>query len=107
MKVSPYMPDEEICRRYRQSIDRGEQIQILAELNCVPREEIIRTLVRNGEKVRLPLPTRGKKRNTEMTDKEYTAALFHRLDVLDREIAKREREYREIVAVMQGGIFSA
>lgn len=49
MTASPYMAENEICRRYRQSIDRGEQIQILAELNCVPRQEIIRILVHNGE----------------------------------------------------------
>ena len=48
MTASPYMAENEICRRYRQSIDRGEQIQILAELNCVPRQEIIRILVACG-----------------------------------------------------------
>jgi len=45
----------------------------------------------NGEQVRLPLAAKGKKRTTELTDEEYAAALFRRLDVLDREISKRER----------------
>lgn len=96
------MTEGEICRQYRSAKDRGNQLQILADLNCVPRLEIIKILMRNGEQVRLPLAAKGKKRTTELTDEEYTAAMFRRLDVLDREIFKREKEYREIVAVMGG-----
>lgn len=96
------MTEGEICRQYRSAKDRASQLQILADLNCVPRLEIIKILMHNGEQVRLPLAAKGKKRTTELTDEEYTAALFRRLDVLDREISKREREYREIVAVMGG-----
>lgn len=95
------MTEGEICRQYRSAKDRASQLQILADLNCVPRLEIIKILMHNGEQVRLPLAA-NKKRTTELTDEEYTAALFRRLDVLDREISKREREYREIVAVIGG-----
>lgn len=97
-----YMTEGEICRIYRHAKDRGEQIQILAELNCTGRDKIIRILIRNGEHVRIPLPTRGKPRKRELTDKEYFAALFKRLDVLDAEIARRENEYRDILAVIEG-----
>lgn len=96
------MTEGEICRQYRSAKDRASQLQILADLNCAPRLEIIKILMHNGEQVRLPLAAKGKKRTTELTDEEYAAALFRRLDVLDREISKREREYREIVTVMKG-----
>lgn len=79
------MTEGEICRQYRSAKDRASQLQILADLNCVPRLEIIKILMHNGEQVRLPLAAKGKKRTTELTDEEYTAALFRRLDVLDRE----------------------
>lgn len=38
----------EICRAYRLAKDRTKQIQIMAELNGVSKEEIIKTLVRGG-----------------------------------------------------------
>lgn len=97
-----HMTDGEICRNYHGAKNRSEQIQILADLNCTGRDEIIRILIKNGERVRIPLPTRGKPRKQEMTDKEYCAALFKRLDMLDVKIAKLENEYREIVAVLKG-----
>lgn len=96
-----HMTDGEICRNYRGAKNRSEQIQILAELNDTGRDKIIRILLQNGEKVRIPLPSRGKPRKQEMTDEEYYAALFNRLDVLDVKIAKLEREYRDIVAVLK------
>lgn len=97
-----YMTEGEICRTYRLSKDKGEQIQILADRNCTSRAEIIGILVRGGEKVRITLPSRGKKRTRELTDAEYYKALFKRLDVLDEQIAQRENEYREIVAAIKG-----
>lgn len=96
------MTESEICRLYRHAKDRGEQVQILAELNRTKRAEIIAILLRNGEKVRLTIPTRGKPRKQEMTDEEYFKALFKHLDFLDEQIAKMENEYRDIVAVIKG-----
>lgn len=42
------MTNEEICVRYRQAKDKGEQVQFLAELNDCPVERIIGILVANG-----------------------------------------------------------
>lgn len=64
------MTEGEICRQYRSAKDRVSQLQILADLNCVPRLEIIKILMHNGEQVRLPLAAKGKKRTTELTDEE-------------------------------------
>lgn len=96
------MTDSEICRMYRQAKDKGTQIQILAELNATSRDAIIKILLTNGEQVKLPLPRRGKRRNKELTDKQYYNALLRRLDVLDVQIAKAEGEYRMILAVLEG-----
>lgn len=97
-----YMTDGEICRDYHNAKDRSEQIQILADRNVTSRDKIIKVLLRNGEKVMIPLPRRGKRRKREMTEKEYYRALFKRLDYLDAVIAKAESEYRDIVAVIKG-----
>lgn len=43
------MTEGEICRQYRSAKDRASQLQILADLNCVPRLEIIKILMHNGE----------------------------------------------------------
>lgn len=50
------------------------------------RNEIIRILVKNGEK----LPSR------------VINQLYKRLDVLEAQISEREKEYREIVRALKG-----
>lgn len=72
---------------YREARNKNTQLQILAELNGVSRNEIIRILVKNGEK----LPDR------------VINQLYKRLDVLEAQICEREREYREIVKALNGG----
>ena len=44
------MGECEICNRYRHAKHKGEQLEILAELNDVPRHKIIGILLENGEK---------------------------------------------------------
>lgn len=80
------MTEKEICRSYRGAKHKGQQIQILAELNSVKNLEIIKILVRNGEK--LPAST--------------VNTLFKRLDKLDMQILELEREYKEIAAALKG-----
>lgn len=80
------MTDREICSIYRWAKNKSEQLQILADLNCVREIEIIRVLVRNGEK--LPLKELKK--------------LYKRMDILNAQISEREKEYREIVQALSG-----
>lgn len=46
--MSLAMSNEEICVRYRQAKNKGEQVQVLAELNDCPIERIIGILTANG-----------------------------------------------------------
>lgn len=81
------MTEREICTMYREAKNRNAQLQIMAELNNVSRNEIIMILVRNGEKL----------------SSRVIEQLFRRLDTLDAQIHEREKEYREIVKVLSGG----
>ena len=92
----------EICRNYRYAKNKAEQVQILAELNAIDRGKVIDILIQGGEKVRIPVP--GKKSRfivNEMTDEQYIKALSKRLDALDGKIRPLEREYREIIKVLE------
>lgn len=81
------MTEREICIMYREAKNQNSQLQILAELNGVSRNEIIRILVKNGEK----LPSRA------------FSQLYKRLDALEAQISEREKEYKEIVRALNGG----
>ena len=81
------MTEREICIMYREARNQNTQLQVLAELNDVSRNEIIRILVKNGEK----LPSRA------------INQLYKRLDVLEAQISEREKEYKEIVRALNGG----
>lgn len=91
----------EITRAYRQSRDKGAQVNILAELNMVSRIRIIEILSENGEEVRISLPSRGKKRTKEFSESEYRKALIKRMDELEVRIVQLETEYKEIIASMK------
>lgn len=80
------MTDREIRYSYRNARHKARQIRILAELNDTDSLEIIKALVRGGEK--LPDGTVNR--------------LFNRLDALEMQIREREREYRAIVAALKG-----
>ena len=93
---------KEICRDYRHAKYKSEQVQILSELYAIDRGKVIDILIQGGEKVRIPVP--GAKSRcvvNEMTDEQYIKALFKRLDVLDGKIRPLEREYREIIKVLE------
>ena len=79
------MTDCEICRSYRNAANPNSQIKILTELTGKQRLDIIMVLARNGEK----LP------------KKCVDSLSRRMDKLDAQIREREKEYKEIVKVIQ------
>ena len=58
------MSNEEIVVRYRQAKNKGEQVQILAELNDCPVERIIGILVASGEDNRKFNHLRGQLKKT-------------------------------------------
>ena len=82
------MTEREICIMYRGAKNQNAQIQILVDLSSMSRIEIIKILVRNGEK----LPSRA------------INQLYKRLDALEAQISEREKEYREIVQALNGGM---
>lgn len=108
---------DEICRSYRMAKDRTKQIQIMAELNGVSREEIIKTLVRGGE-----IPSDETEQNTGSKAKIVSEAvvmpcmpravrdaLFKRIDELEQQIKPLERqmetlrgEYDQILGFLKG-----
>lgn len=80
------MTDREICSMYRWAKNKGEQIQILSELNEMEPLEIISILVKNKEK----LP------------KSVLNRLYKKLDILNMQILEKEKEYRGIVQALGG-----
>lgn len=73
------MTEREICISYKGARRPDEQTQIMAELNCTDRLEIIKILVKND--VKLARSTVG--------------YLQRRLDRLDKLIVKKEKKRRE------------
>lgn len=75
------MTEREICGSFRRAENQKQQIQILTELTCKSKYQIIGILLRNGEKV----------------PKSIENQLYKRLDALDAQIFECEMEYKEIV----------
>lgn len=99
------MTPNEICRNYRQSKDKKEQIKILADLNCTSKDEIIKVLVDCGE-MEPPeeKPKRiVKKKTTSLPEltKPVADALFARIDELDKEIKPLEDKRKALDAQME------
>lgn len=82
-----YMSEREICSDYRNAKDRNEQIKVMAELNGIDRMEVMRILVKNGERLTC----------------KVSGQLERRLDTLNGKIAKLEQEYHEITWLINGG----
>ena len=110
---------DEICRSYRLAKNKPKQIQIMAELNGVSKEEIIKTLVRGGE---IPDKETESAQNTgskvgvpsepammPCMPMAVRDALFKRIDELEQQIKPLERqmealrsEYGEILGFLKG-----
>lgn len=117
-----YMTPGEICKEYDEARSKKGKIAILADLNSCEKEDIMKILITNGYQ----LPTAKPRRDTakpkeeeveEITPKEEKAenraqakpqgipsaveeALIARLEEIDAQIAKLEKEYREIADFM-------
>lgn len=92
-----YMTDEEIVRNYREAKNKREQVKILADLNCMSREEIIQILKDGGIKQQeLPRNRGEKKAEAEKTAKKKKEKTVNRT-VAERleEEERAEREKRE------------
>lgn len=105
------MTEREICTSYRQAKRRYAQLQVLADLNCIGKTDVIMVLMRNGEEV----PRRGinilnkrlrtlKAQISEM-EREYMENVakrsYERLDNLDIQIHEKEQEYQEIAEIIK------
>ena len=95
------MTDGEICREYRLAKNKEKQIRILADLNRSDQQSIINILTNGGEKVRFIPSSVGRKTTKDLTSEKYKLLLYRRLDVLDRKIAKAEKEYRQIIEALR------
>lgn len=78
--------EREICGSFRRAENQKQQIQILTELTCKNKYQIIGILLRNGEKV----------------PKSIENQLYKRLDALDAQIFECEMEHKEIVTALTG-----
>lgn len=67
------MTEREICTSFRNAANQNMQVQILSELTCMSKVQIIGILVRNGEK----------------PPKRIINQLFKRLDELEAQISER------------------
>ena len=99
----------DICMRYRQAKYPDRQIQILTELNSMSKVEVIGILIGNGEKIQrrtvnqLHKKMETLKKKIAAAEEEYKEnaanadySRYNRLDRLNAEIVRYERQYREI-----------
>lgn len=108
MKVSAAVK-KDICRRYREAKYPDRQIEILADLNTMSKMMVIGILSGNGEELpestvkRLCRKMETLKKKIAAAEKEYKEnarnvdyTKYSRLDKLNEEIAKYERQCKEI-----------
>lgn len=95
------MTESEICREYRGAKYKGQQVEILAQLNRLEEGQVVDILLRGGEKIRyFPFP-RGKRIRRELSDGEYCRILTKRLEELERKLKEVEKEYSLIAKIMK------
>lgn len=121
------MTEGEIARKYRMAKHKDKQVGILADINGTSREDIVCILIRAGEAVKPERRKKSRKSKKEIEvkpgHKDGSSAaqpkppsgegvssttisgldrcmeeLFRKLDTLDEEIARLEKEYRETTA---------
>ncbi len=106
----------DICRQYREAKYPERQINILAELNNMSKVKVIGILTGNGEKLtgrtikQLNKKMETLKKKIAAAEEEYRENArnadydkYSRLDRLDEEIAKYERQYKELEEALGRG----
>lgn len=104
------MTEREICLSYQRARNPNAQLEILAELNGVDRKDIIKILIEHGEKLPRPaikwlhkrldmLKRQIAEREQEYKEKAMKQS-YGRLETLEAQIVEREREYREIMKML-------
>lgn len=104
------MTEREICISHREAKNPYAQLQVLADLNNIERKDVIKVLLKNGETVQKreikvlnrwsdKLQKKIKKMEQKYSDLVNKHS-YKRLEVLDGEIRKLEREYCEIEAIL-------
>lgn len=94
------MSNDEIVVRYKQAKNKGDQVQILAELNDCPIEHIIGILVANGEDNRKFNHLRGQLKKEE-TQKEQVEV--HK-EQSEAEQSKTEKVPKAVIAAVEDKI---
>ena len=94
------MSAKEICRKYNESADKVEMIQILAEVNVCTKRDIIELLKNNGCEVPEECLSGKKKsaKKNQMPDvvKEALAEKMDRIDKRIKELEPYKQEYDEL-----------
>lgn len=99
-KATRYMSTEEILREYRGAKNKKQQITILADQNLCTRSEIIKILIEAGEDMECMKPKKSEKEAVapvKALPDVILAALYEKMDLLDKEITAKEEEYKQIV----------
>lgn len=95
------MTDEEIVRNYREAKNKREQVKILADLNCMSREEIIQILKAGGIKQQELPRNRGEKTQKKTEEKPEIRTVAERLEEEERE--KRKAGKADVPRILDSG----
>lgn len=104
------MTAKEICRKYDESADKVEMIQVLADMEVCTKQDIIELLESNGRAI----PFKRKRGRKPKAKEEPAVKVVHkpvpdaviatcysRLDQIDSMIRELQTEYREITEFLK------
>lgn len=99
------MTNEEITVRYRQAKNKGEQVQILADLNDCPVERIIGILTANGEDNRSFNWLRSKLQKKAAKKQEKKAEVADKMQkvLYSKPPADKQQDFEDIDLIEIGG----
>lgn len=104
------MTAKEICRKYDESVNKVEMIQVLADFEECTKQDIIELLESNGRAIPLRRKRGRKPKPKDEPDIKVVhksvpdaviATCYSRLDQIDSMISELQMEYREIVEFLK------